>query len=332
MNNHIFAAGQKIVAGFDGVSLNAELKFLIKNIKVGGIILFSRNIESPEQIMDLTSSAQAFAGECGLPPLFIAIDQEGGKVARLKPPFTVFDGAPYIKTKNDAKKFADITAKELLSVGINMNMAPVLDVASKNMKSIMEQRSFGHDPSHVADMGKIIIENFQKMGLIAVCKHFPGIGRTITDSHIDLPYMEKDFSDLESFDLPPFISAIKNGVAGVMLSHILYAKIDKKWPASLSEIIAKKLLRENQALGFKGISITDDLDMGAIKKYFDMKTIAQRILKAHMDIALICHNIPDTEYIFSYFSDRSKNDPEAEKIIKNSAKRIIGIKQKYLGI
>ncbi len=328
MNDHAFAAGQKIMAGFDGTFLNDDLRFLIKDIKIGGIILFSRNIESPEQIRELTASARAFAKECGQPGLFIAIEQEGGKVARLKPPFTVFDGAPYIKTRQDAENFANITAKELLSVGINMNMAPVLDVAPKDMESIMGPRSFGCDPAHVAHMGKIIIEIFRKKGLIAVCKHFPGIGRTIIDSHVDLPYMEKDLEEIKSFELPPFIDAIRKGVPGVMLSHIAYTKIDKKWPASLSRIIAKELLREKS--GFKGITITDDLDMGAINKYFDIKTIGKRILKAHIDIALICHKGPNAEYIFSFFSDRAKNDRVSEKIIKDSAKRILAIKKSYL--
>ena len=136
-------AGQRLMVGFDGTDLNDQLKQYIRDFKVGGIILFSRNVVSPEQIKALCARAQDFAADCGLPPLFIGIDQEGGQVARLKPPFTQFDGASRMRGIEDAASFARITARELKQVGINMNMAPVLDVLPEQGPSIMEQRSFG---------------------------------------------------------------------------------------------------------------------------------------------------------------------------------------------
>ena len=226
-------AGQRLMAGFDGTRLNDDLKFLIDKIKAGGIILFSRNIASPDQIKNLCMSVQEYAAKCEQPPLFISIDQEGGQVARLKEPFTQFPGNSSMKDEEDARYFSEITASELKNVGINMNMAPVLDVAFDGTKSIMKKRAFGYDPEWVSKLGVAVIEHLQRNGIMAVAKHFPGIGRTILDSHIEMPTLDVDLKTLKSSDLLPFTEAIKHDVAGIMLSHILYNKIDNKWPASL---------------------------------------------------------------------------------------------------
>lgn len=284
-------AGQRLMAGFDGTGLSSDLKYLIDTLKVGGIILFSRNIESPKQLSGLCRSVQEYALSCGQPPLFIAIDQEGGAVARLKWPFTEFRARPPVTDIKDADHLAGVMAWELAAMGINMNMAPVMDVAPKTMKSIMAGRAFSHDPHKVSELGCRVIEIFQRHSIMAVAKHFPGIGRTVTDSHEDLPFMDGDRDELHSFDLVPFKAAVRQNAAGMMLSHILYRKIDPQWPASLSVCIAKDLLRER--MGYKGLVMTDDLDMGAIGKHYDMETSIRRILLADIDIVLICHKGPN---------------------------------------
>jgi beta-N-acetylhexosaminidase len=163
------------MVGFNGTAFDDTLKGYIEDLKVGGLILFSRNIQSPQQIEDLCSTAQEFAARCGQPPLILSIDQEGGVVSRLKPPFTQFKGNPHIKTDSQAARFARITAKELHQIGVNMNMAPVLDVLPIKGPSVMADRSFGHDPHHVAALGNEMILHFQQNGIMAVAKHFPGI-------------------------------------------------------------------------------------------------------------------------------------------------------------
>ncbi len=185
-------AGQRLMVGFSGTNLDDELKYDIDTLKVGGLILFSRNIVSPAQIEALCTDAQAYAQQSGQPPLFIAIDQEGGKVARLKPPFTQFAGNPALQTTAQAVDFARITARELTQIGVNMNMAPVLDIAPAEIESVMRTRAFGHDPQWVASMGCTVVEHLQANGIVAVGKHFPGIGRTILDSHEDLPELDID--------------------------------------------------------------------------------------------------------------------------------------------
>ena len=192
------------MVGFDGTRLNEDLKFLIDHIKAAGIILFAANLETPDQIKDLCFTVQDYAESCGQPPLFIAIDQEGGQVARLKEPFTQFPGNPHIHHEKDAVHFAEVTAAELNQVGINMNMAPVMDVAPQDINSIMAKRAFGGDPDWVSRLGVKVIEHLQRNNIMAVAKHFPGIGRTIMDSHLDLPVQEDDLTAIERFDLIPF--------------------------------------------------------------------------------------------------------------------------------
>ena len=318
-------AGQRLTVGFDGTDLNSDLKFLIDTVKIGGVILFSRNLLNPAQIKDLCKAVQDYAADCGQPPLFIAIDQEGGQVARLKPPFTQFPGNPAIKNEADAVCFAEITAAELKSVGINMNMAPVMDVAPEGMQSIMAGRAFRGDPERVSVLGVKVIETMQKNGVLAVAKHFPGIGRTILDSHHELPVFDGDIAELETFDLPPFQAAVRCGVSGMMLSHILYKKIDPEWPASLSPAIAKRLLRDR--MGFGGIVMTDDLDMGAVRKHYDLEPAVRQILLSEIDIALICHKGPDIENAFEAILRGTRDSAETKAKGELSVRRILGVKQ-----
>jgi len=321
-------AGQRLMVGFDGITLNADLKFLINRLKTGGIILFSRNLETPDQIKHLCDEIQNYARQCEQPPLFIAVDQEGGQVARLKEPFTQFPGNPHMVDEEDAIHFAEVTATELTGVGINMNMAPVMDVAPKEINGIMTKRAFGGDPAWVTRLGVKVIEHLQHNNIMAVAKHFPGIGRTILDSHMDLPMLEDEISAIERMDLIPFKASIQHGVSGMMLSHIFYKKLDPQWPASLSDKIAKVLLRKK--LGFDGIVLTDDLDMGAIAKHYDIQTAIRRILAAEIDVALICHKGPNIETAYEELLQGITDSVGTKTKGIESVERIMKLKKKYL--
>ena len=319
-------AGQRLMAGFSGTEFNAELRQLIREFKVGGVILFSRNIENPSQLRHLCRSIQDYAKSCGQPPLFIAVDQEGGLVARLKAPFTEFPGQPYIRTSKDAIRFGDITGRELFEVGINMDMAPVLDVAPEGAESVMAGRIFGHDPVHAGQMGSLVIGRLQKKGVLAVGKHFPGIGRTTLDSHQDLPTLDCPLEALEAFDLLPFKKAIEAQAAGIMLSHIRYTAIDPQWPASLSPRVTT-LLRDK--LGYKGLVLTDDLDMGAIANYYDIQTAVGQLLRAGVDMALICHPGPAIETAFSEITAQMAADAGLSARSRESAERVMKLKREW---
>ncbi|MBW1842380.1 MAG: glycoside hydrolase family 3 protein [Deltaproteobacteria bacterium] len=322
------AAGQRLMVGFDGIEFNPELRFLIDTLKVGGIIFFAVNLKNPEQIKELCASIQAYARSCGQPPLFIAIDQEGGRVARLKEPLTQFPGNPNMKGSEDARVFARTTSNELRTLGINMNMAPVIDVVPEGVEGVMIDRVFGHDPTWVSQLGMVVIEYFQANKIMAVAKHFPGIGRTILDSHLEMPDLETDVEAMETSDLIPFQAAIRHNVAGIMLSHILYKKMDPHWPASLSTAIAGDLLRRR--MGYGGLTITDDLDMGAIKKNYDINTVIRRILLSDIDIALICHAGPDIENASKEILDAQSQSESIRTKGVESLRRIFKLKSKYL--
>jgi beta-N-acetylhexosaminidase len=228
MTIHTFSdeqlAGQRLMVGFEGREFNEDLRELIGRLYVGGLILFSQNIAEPDQLQRLCRDCQDFAARCGQPPLIIAVDQEGGPVARMKAPhFTEFPGNPTMRDEDDARAFAQTTARELSAAGINMDMAPVMDVAPDDHSGIMADRVFGCRPDHVARMGTALIETLQAGGVMAVAKHFPGIGRTILDSHLDLPTFREDLDAMEPIDLPPFRAAIATG-----------------WPASCSRTFSTK--------------------------------------------------------------------------------------------
>ena len=207
-------------------------------------------------------------------------------------------------------------------------MAPVLDVAFDPQKSIMMNRAFGSDPGWVSELGEAVIQNLQRGGIMSVAKHFPGIGRTTIDSHVDLPLLETEPEVLQATDLVPFASAIENNVAGVMLSHICFTKLDANWPASMSVKIARDLLRKR--MGYEGLVITDDLDMGAIKPQYTINTVIERILKAEIDIALICHKSVDIEQAFDTIVSFQTASRLHRKMCRRSLQRIMWLKGKYL--
>ncbi|MBW2171807.1 MAG: beta-N-acetylhexosaminidase [Deltaproteobacteria bacterium] len=329
---HEQLAGQRLMVGFEGKVLDDDLRFMIRDLRVGGLILFKRNVSDPFQVAELCEAAQAYAVDSGNPSLIIAIDQEGGPVARLGPPFTVFPGNRAIgaaRSEQSAREFGTVTARELRGVGINMNFAPVLDVAPPGFDSVMADRVFGEDPELVAFLGKTVITGLQDNGMPATAKHFPGIGRTTLDSHADLPYLDTERQILDETDLVPFRVAVTSGVEAVMLSHVVYKALDAEWPASLSAIVAKDLLRDK--MGFEGITITDDLDMGAIEKHFDIETAVRRILDAEVDIALICHNRQKMERAHQALVEAVGESEESRQKTSASVQRILNLKQKYLG-
>jgi beta-N-acetylhexosaminidase len=318
-----FIAGQKIITGFKSDTLDFETKNFFLKIKPGGIILFKRNIKNPLQLKNLILDILEFFEKNKIPKPFISIDQEGGAVSRLKQP--EFKELPSIETIKDnagSKKHACEMCELLKEFAINMNMAPVLDISDLNPLSIMKERAFKGNHERVSKLGTAMINAYMEKGVIPVAKHFPGIGNTTLDSHEVLPEYEKDLQFMEKNDLFPFEQAVKAGVPALMFSHILYKNIDNLWPASLSEKICKNILREK--LLFDKIAMTDDLDMNAVKS--DFETCAGQIIKADMDIALICNTFDRTEKIHSVFTREILKD---NRSILKTAERIFKVKNRF---
>ena len=255
------------------------------------------------------------------------LTRKGGTVTRLKPPFTQFKGNPYIQYLDDARSFAEITASELRQAGVNMNFAPVMDWVPEGVPdSIMAARVFKGDISTVSALGCQVIRSLQENGIMAVAKHFPGIGRTVLDSHLVLPVLDIDPELLKQTDLIPFQDAVGCKVAGMMLSHIFYPKLDSRWQASLSPIIARDLIRDE--MGYEGLVMTDDLDMKAIES--DMATCIKQVLLCCIDQVLVCHRGPAIDEAYQEILRlRKENDTLLENACA-SVGRVLSAKATYL--
>lgn len=261
--------GQVLVVCFDGTTVTPELHSEIAQLHIGGVVLLDRNIESPSQLAQLVTDLQETARTSGSPPLFVSIDQEGGIVTRLKEEkgFTEFPGAMAIAATGDvenARRIARAMSAEMRAVGINMDLAPDLDVNVNLQNPVIGPRSFGSDPARVAEFGAAFIQAMQDAGIAAVGKHFPGHGDSAVDSHLSLPTVLHDRARLESVDLVPFQAAIKANVAGIMSAHITFPAIDTTpgLPATLSRRVLTGLLRGE--MKYDGLIMTDELTMGAL--------------------------------------------------------------------
>jgi beta-N-acetylhexosaminidase len=282
--------GQLFVFGFEGYRAGEGILRLIRDYGIGGVILFSRNIETPRQTTELVQNLQAHSEI----PLLIGIDQEGGIVSRLPEPFTQFPGnhAVGLSGSTDlAYRFGRATGRELASVGINLDFAPVLDINSNPANPVIGTRSFGAVPEQVAKLGCAVIRGLQE-SVIACGKHFPGHGDTSQDSHLALPSVLMEKEKLQQRELIPFAAAIDGGVEALMTSHVLYPSLDPDLPATLSPAVVQGLLREE--LRFNGVVVTDDLEMKAVEDHFGTERSCVMALQAGVDLLLICHD-PDKQ-------------------------------------
>jgi beta-N-acetylhexosaminidase len=278
--------GQLFMVGFLGSSVSNDLATFIREYKPGGVILFSRNLESVAQIIELTNHLQRLSPHS---PLLISIDQEGGRVSRLPKEFTIFPPGEALGRCNSyelAYAVASVVAAELRCVGINMNMAPVLDVNSNPDNPIIGDRAFGSVPEIVCEMGQATVAGLQDNRVVACGKHFPGHGDTAADSHKELPVVAAPVQRLREVEWPPFEHAVRHGVATLMTAHVRYDALDDQRPATLSPAIIQSILREQ--LKYDGVVLTDDLEMHAIIDHYGIGEAAVQAFLAGCDVLLIC--------------------------------------------
>lgn len=286
-------AGQLAIAGFRGLSIPADLKSLAREFDLGGVILFSRNIESPEQVADVARQAQELSR--GL-PLWVSVDQEGGRVARLRSPFTLWPPMHTLGRSGDealAERFAGALATELTAVGISMDYTPVLDVLTNPRNPVIGDRSLAESAEDVARLGAVIIRTLQREGIAASGKHFPGHGDTSVDSHFELPLIEHPPDRLEAVELVPFKAAIEARVASIMTAHLLIPALDDQRPATLSPAIVTGLLK--QRLGYDGLVLSDDLEMKAIGGRYGISDATVMAINAGCDAVLMCGEEQDAQ-------------------------------------
>lgn len=319
-----------MVAGFEGTTLNSQIEDLIVNHHVGGLILFERNFKNPRQLTRLIGDIQQLAlSTPPFAPLFISVDQEGGRVSRLQSPFTRFPAPCCLgkaRSESLARRFGLALGREMRAVGINMNYAPVLDVNTNPENPVIGERALSDEPEWAAKLGAAFIQGFREAGVIAVGKHFPGHGDTSQDSHLTLPKVDRDAATLEKVELAPFQFAIDRGLEVIMTAHVIYNAWDAKSPATFSIPIVKNLLREK--LGFKGLIISDDLEMKAVQDHIPLESCPVLGARAGIDLFLICH---DADKIKAFLK-QMRGDLDAGLIpaaaVEGSAQKIMGLKSR----
>ena len=324
--------GQKFVVGFPGYELNEEVKEVIRKYKIGNIILFKENLRDEAQIKKLCAEIKEFiTSVTGYPP-FIMIDQEGGMVARLPENMGNIPGAMAISATKDphnAYIAGYYTGLQLKELGINFNLAPVMDINSNPSNPIIGCRSYGETPEKVSKYALQMIKGLDDAGVLSCAKHFPGHGDVSTDSHVTLPCVDKTLDELKGMELVPFKAAVENKVPAIMSAHILFPKIEKdRIPATMSKKILTDLLRKE--MGFEGLILTDCLEMQAIKKFYGVEEGALAALKAGADIIMISHTPSYFPEVISRIEAAINDGSIATESIKESAERILSHKDKYL--
>lgn len=315
--------GQLFMVGIPGPRMDAVARELVRDLQVGGIILFARNLESPEQVWELTRELQRVSLEASGRLLLIAVDQEGGTVQRLRTPFTLIPPARELGAGGDARaveQLARQVGRELALVGLNMNLAPVLDVA-RDPRCPQWDRSYGSDPSRVAALGLAAIRGYLAGGVLPVAKHFPGLGDTQTDSHQELPLAQSGDPERQT-DLWPFRQAVAARVPAIMTAHLLVPAWEPR-PATLSSVALQHWLRGN--LAFPGVIITDDLEMGAIAAHLPVTQGARDALAAGADLLLVCKNwesLPDAVRLLARDPDLASRGLEAAGCLEELRQRL----------
>jgi beta-N-acetylhexosaminidase len=325
--------GQLLVFGFDALTLNDHAIKMIKDYKIGNVILFARNVLTPKQLFELNKNLQRLAIESIGIPLLITIDQEGGMVTRIKNGATFFPGAMTIgasHNKNNSYLTGKYMGEELKALGINMNLAPSLDINNNPNNPVIGVRSYGDNSCIVTEYGLEMIKGLQE-NVIATAKHFPGHGDTFVDSHLDLPKIEKSREELDQLELIPFKEAIKNGVKAIMSAHINFpALTEEGLPTTLSYRCLTGLLRNE--LGFDGLIITDCMQMKAIQTYYTTKKGALMAIKAGADLVMVSHS---EELQIQAYENLIKAYNEAdltESLIDEKVARILKFKEENIDI
>lgn len=321
--------GQSLMLSFDGVEATDEVLDALTLTRACGVILFARNVGAPGELHTLTSSLQAHAAAIGLPPLLIAIDQEGGNVTRLPRPWTTVPSQMAQAATRDlqaATTCARITGQQLRAVGINTNFAPVLDVNNNPANPVIGTRSFGQDPAFVAEWGLAAMRGYREANVIATAKHFPGHGDTHVDSHVGLPVVLHNRERLRSIELLPFQAAFNAHVPAIMTAHIIFEALDPL-PATLARSILIDLLRDG--MGYTGVVFTDALEMRAIADTYGPIEAALMSKAAGADVLLPLGRLRDQIAIAQALAAAVDDERLSIDMFDATAERLHGLRGEY---
>lgn len=325
--------GQILMFGYQTMDIPDEMKAWIKQHQIGNVILFSRNISTPEENFERMRVLQGWAREAKHAyPLFIATDQENGVVTRLQKGATRFPGAMALgatgKPEN-AKLIYQATGEELRASGISINFAPTIDVNLNPLNPVIGVRSFGEAPEYVARFGKAAVHGLLTSGVVPAVKHFPGHGDTSTDSHDEIPVLRHDRKRLMDAELVPFQSCIESGVPMVMVGHISLPLIDESGsPASISAELVMGILR--QTLGFQGVAVTDCLEMAAIAGSIGVPEAAVRAIQAGIDLVLVSHTLEIQQKTHARLIQSIHRGEISLQRINEAVDRVLQLKKRFL--
>ena len=315
--------GQLLMIGIHGKTLNDDAKFMLNEYRVGGIILFDRNMESKDQVKTLIADINKAGKSAGLTPLFLGIDQEGGAVARMEdqlikvPPAEELGNVPIEQAASLAKQ----SGAELKDLGFNINFAPVADLG------LTYGRSYSTNPDEVVRYAGAVGKAYDEAGLWYSYKHFPGIGKTDVDLHADTSIVPVSKETLLSEDTKVFVDLIKQSKPNtytIMVSHAMYPQIDSDYPASLSKAIITDWLRKD--MGYNGVVVTDDMDMGALAKHYTFGDMAVQSILAGSDILLVCHEYEHMQEAYNGLMKAVKDGRISKERLDESVKRILLMK------
>ena len=323
--------GQLLMVGLPGGNVTSEVRSIIRKYMPGGVILFGYNISQNHKLVKFIDELQKESLEMSGFPLFMSLDQEGGRVIRIIDGVTQFPGAMAMGVSDDeelVKTSARILGMQLRKIGINMNLAPVLDVNNNPRNPVINTRAFGSTPLVVSRMGVAYMVGLQGALCIAVGKHFPGHGDTSEDSHLTLPVIPYNLARLLNIELEPFVEAIRRGIDGIMTAHILYPELETSGiPATLSPFFLTELLRNR--FGFEGVVITDDMEMHAISKNYDIGEAAVKAVSAGSDIILVSSHGKAIKRIHSALMRAVADGVISTERLDASVKRIMELKLRY---
>ena len=321
-------AGQTVVCGLEGTETDDGLKSLIQDKNIGGVILFSKNIESAEQFCQLTNSIKEIS-YYNYPPL-IAADYEGGRVTRFPEEIADMPDAYTFSLAQDNElcfEEGELMGEQLNAFGISTGFSPVFDIWSNPDNTVIADRAYGTTAEQVGQYAVSVMKGLQSKGVIAVGKHFPGHGDTSEDSHYSLPVINKSLEELESLELLPFSEAIKNNVAGIMVGHLLCSQIDSENPASLSKAIVTDLLKNK--MGFGGVVFTDDLTMEAVAGMYSSGEASVKAINAGCDMLLVCHGYDNAENAVDSIANAVKSGEIAEERLDDAVYKILRMKRDW---
>jgi beta-N-acetylhexosaminidase len=321
--------GQLLIGSLAGPTITPEVRSLAREFSLGGIVLFSRNIEAPEQVKELSIDLQTLASDL---PLWVSVDQEGGRVARLRKPFTEWPPMAVLGRSGSvdlASRFAQALAAELRAVGITLDYAPVLDIHTNPRNPVIGDRALAEDADLVARLGGAIVRGLQDNGVAACGKHFPGHGDTSVDSHLDLPLVEHPPDRIRRVECVPFREAIRADVAFIMTAHVLVPSLDEENPATLSPRIIQAMLRDE--LGYPGVILSDDLEMKALARSYAVPEAAVQAITAGCDALLVCSGDVDVQAATLEALVYAVEDGRiAYKQIEDALKRLRHAKERFL--